>query len=88
MGWTTGVQEKFWLWWSNLMEAKERGAGREHNSLVVSILWQIWKSRNRTQFNREEACQGRTVLKVVNEWNEYDSAQQTDKEVKIEEREQ
>lgn len=62
------------------MEAKARDAGRDHICLTVNILWQIWKSRNRFQFHKEEGCPGKTVMKAVNEWNEYDAAQQTSDE--------
>ncbi|XP_027071883.1 uncharacterized protein [Coffea arabica] len=70
------------------MVAKERDAGREHICLTVNLLWQIWKSRNQAQFNREKACPGRTVMKLVHEWNEYEAAQRVDREDEKEERDQ
>ena len=36
----------------------------------MNVLWQIWKSRNQMQFNREGRFSGMTVHKAVQEWLE------------------
>ncbi|XP_071906100.1 uncharacterized protein [Coffea arabica] len=64
-------RHNFWLWWNSLMEAKERVEGRDHIVLTINILWQVWKSRNSIQFNREGRCPGETVNKAMLEWLEY-----------------
>ncbi|XP_027148760.1 uncharacterized protein LOC113749274 [Coffea eugenioides] len=81
-------RKSFWLWWNSLMEARERDAGKEHICLTVNLLWQIWKSRNRVQFNSEEGCPGKVVMKAVQEWNEYEAAQRMDREDEVEKRNQ
>ena len=53
------------------MDAKERVEGRDHIVLTINILWQVWKSRNSIQFNREGRCPGETVNKALLEWLEY-----------------
>ncbi|XP_027182377.1 uncharacterized protein LOC113780798 [Coffea eugenioides] len=61
----------FWHWWGSLMEAQVRKEGREHIELTINVLWQIWKSRNLIQFNREGRCPGLTSNKAVQEWLEF-----------------
>ncbi|XP_071913980.1 uncharacterized protein [Coffea arabica] len=46
------LREKFWLWWSELVEATAREKGKEHITFIVNLLWQIWKDRNEINFNR------------------------------------
>ena len=53
------------------MEAQARKEGREHIELTINVLWQIWKSRNLIQFNREGRCPGLTSNKAVQEWLEF-----------------
>ncbi|XP_027157659.1 uncharacterized protein LOC113759290 [Coffea eugenioides] len=53
------------------MEAKDIVEGRNHITLTVNILWQIWKSRNQVQFDDRSNCPGRTASKAVQEWAEY-----------------
>ncbi|XP_027076016.1 uncharacterized protein [Coffea arabica] len=71
-------RKSVWLWWNSLMEAKARDAGKEHICLTVNLLWQIWKSRNRVQFEREVGCPGIVGMKAVQEWNEYEVARHKD----------
>ncbi|XP_027182039.1 uncharacterized protein LOC113780435 [Coffea eugenioides] len=63
-----------WLWWNGLMEAKQRAAGRAHIALTINILWQIWKSRNKMQFQKEGSCPRFTINKAVGGWIEYNEA--------------
>ena len=56
-------RKSFWLWWNSLMEAMARDAGKEHICLTVNLLWQIWKFRNRVQFDREVRCPGIAGMK-------------------------
>ncbi|XP_071926981.1 uncharacterized protein [Coffea arabica] len=67
-------RHNFWLWWGGLMEAKARKEGREHIELTINVLWQIWKSKNHIQFNREGRCPGVTANKAVQEWLEFQVA--------------
>ena len=53
------------------MEAQARKGGREHIELTINMLWQIWKSRNFIQFNREGRCPGMTINKAIQEWLEF-----------------
>ncbi|XP_071939813.1 uncharacterized protein [Coffea arabica] len=61
----------FWHWWGSLMEAQVRKEGREHIELTINVLWQIWKSRNLIQFNREGRYPGLTSNEAVQEWLEF-----------------
>ena len=66
----------FWLWWNSLMDAQQRKDRREHIVLTVNILWQVWKARNKVQFNREKKCPRMIINQAVQEWQEYELANQ------------
>lgn len=38
--------KSFWHWWEELRGASSRENGRDHITLTVNLLWQIWKARN------------------------------------------
>ncbi|XP_071921380.1 uncharacterized protein [Coffea arabica] len=38
--------KSFWNWWEELRGASSRENGRDHITLTVNLLWQIWKARN------------------------------------------
>ena len=60
------------------MDAKERIQGRDYIVLAINILWQVWKSRNSIQFNREERCPEGIVKKAMMEWVEYQAVGSVD----------
>lgn len=64
----------FWHWWEELMQVTKREEGREHIILTANLLWQIWKARNESQFNKEERDPFLPVHKAVGEWREYQEA--------------
>ncbi|XP_071923288.1 uncharacterized protein [Coffea arabica] len=65
------LKGKFWLWWSELVEATSREKGEEHVIFTVNLLWQIWKDRNEINFNGKGRGPGVVVNKAVTEWLEY-----------------
>mgnify|MGYP004702503179 CR=1 FL=1 len=74
-----GLEEfrnNFWIWWEELRGAVVREQGREHITLTVNILWQIWKSRNNIQFNNRSSEPLGVVNKALREWNEFQLAQE------------
>ncbi|XP_027086455.2 uncharacterized protein [Coffea arabica] len=73
-----GLEEfrnSFWHWWEELRGAVSREGGREHITLTVHILWQIWKARNNKQFNNSSREPIVVVNKALMEWNEFQLAQ-------------
>nr|XP_027093548.1 uncharacterized protein LOC113713943 [Coffea arabica] len=73
----TNLQGCFGSWWTAVMEARSRSEGDEHISLTANILWQIWKSRNATEFEGKQHPPIRIVQKAHEEWLEYGEANLT-----------
>ncbi|XP_027061039.1 uncharacterized protein [Coffea arabica] len=69
------LRGKFWLWWSELVEATVREKGEEHITFTVNLLWQIWKDRNEINFNGKGRAPGVVVHKALTEWLEYQEIQ-------------
>ncbi|XP_071939215.1 uncharacterized protein [Coffea arabica] len=59
-----GIQNQigcFKKWWAALVQATSRNKGRQHIALTANILWQLWKDRNKMEFEGKE----RDGLKIV-----------------------
>ena len=65
------------------MEVKARKEGREHITLTVDILWQIWKAINAVEFEDKERHPMKVITKAVKEWEEYLKSQQAEQQVSI-----
>lgn len=62
-------------WWAEVIQAKSRQEGRDHIALTVNILWQIWKARNKKEFERKSTEELKVIDKACREWKEFDAAQ-------------
>ncbi|XP_027109537.1 uncharacterized protein [Coffea arabica] len=74
------LRGKFWLWWTELVEATIREKGEEHITFTVNLLWHIWKDRNEINFNGKGRDPGVVVHKALTEWLEYQEVQYEGKE--------
>ncbi|XP_027152078.1 uncharacterized protein LOC113752144 [Coffea eugenioides] len=64
-------QGDFRRWWFRISEARARPEGKEHIGLTANILWQIWKDRNKKEFESSTRSPPlRTVEKAHREWLE------------------
>lgn len=54
------------------MEARTRPEGFKHLSLTVNILWQIWKSRNNTEFKGKLQMPWKVIHTAQEEWMEFE----------------
>ena len=53
-------------------------SGQERIELTVNVLWQIWKSRNRRQFEDKRMDPMTVVNKATREWREFQEVQDVD----------
>ena len=53
-------------------QAEAMTKGKERINLIVNILWQIWKARNRTRFEQQKGEAREIIGKAQQEWVEYD----------------
>ncbi|XP_071924889.1 uncharacterized protein [Coffea arabica] len=77
-----GLQQfsgNIWLWWEGLMEAREREEGEDHITLIVNLMWQIWKARNGVTYKNQELNPVQVVNKAVEEWLEFKKVQEEDR---------
>ncbi|XP_071926178.1 uncharacterized protein [Coffea arabica] len=70
-----GMRINIVRWWEGLIEAKRRDMGQEHVTLIVNIMWQIWKARNRKVFSEDKVDAGLMIQKEQMEWIEFIKAQ-------------
>ncbi|XP_027174688.1 uncharacterized protein LOC113774342 [Coffea eugenioides] len=77
----------FRRWWSMLMEVQTRKDGREHITLTVEILWQIWKVRNEVEFEGKNRHPMEVIRKATKDWEEYHQSQQIEHRMSISETE-
>nr|XP_027118422.1 probably inactive leucine-rich repeat receptor-like protein kinase At5g48380 [Coffea arabica] len=64
-------QGDFKRWWTQISEARKRPRGMEHIGLTATILWQVWKERNKKEFENISSCSpARTIGKAQKEWLE------------------
>lgn len=68
-------QGDFKRWWVRISEARERPKGMEHIGLTANILWQVWKDRNKKEFeNISSVVPARTIGKAQKEWLEQEES--------------
>ncbi|XP_071924683.1 uncharacterized protein [Coffea arabica] len=77
----------FRRWWSMLMEVQTLKDGREHITLTVEILWQIWKARNEVEFKGKNRHPMEVIRKAIKDWEEYYQSQQIEYHMSISETE-
>ncbi|XP_071926256.1 uncharacterized protein [Coffea arabica] len=61
-----------------MREVRGMESGQERIELTVNVLWQIWKSRNRRQFEDKGMDPMTVVSKATREWREFQEAQGVD----------
>nr|XP_027086514.1 uncharacterized protein LOC113708252 [Coffea arabica] len=68
-------QGSFKRWWITVSEARRRPRGKEHIGLTANILWQVWKERNKKEFENKGSClPARTISKAHKEWLEQEES--------------
>nr|XP_027096066.1 uncharacterized protein LOC113715962 [Coffea arabica] len=67
-----------WRWWDAMMQSAREVQGIDRIKLMVNILWQIWKARNKITFQTENVDAKLIVHKAQQEWLEYEAANETD----------
>ncbi|CDP14369.1 unnamed protein product [Coffea canephora] len=72
------LRNNFGHWWEEIREARAMESGQERIELTVNVLWQIWKSRNRRQFEDKGMDPMTVVNKATREWREFQEAQDVD----------
>ncbi|XP_027126082.2 uncharacterized protein [Coffea arabica] len=68
-------QGSFKRWRITVSEARRRPRGMEHIGLTANILWQVWKERNKKEFENKGSClPARTISKAHKEWLEQEGS--------------
>ena len=63
----------FQRWWSRITEARKRQGGGSHLGLTANILWQIWKDRNKREFEHQANYNpSRVIQNAHKEWLELE----------------
>ena len=71
-------QGDFKRWWIRISEARKRPRGMEHIELTASVFWQVWKERNKKEFENKSSCSpARTIGKAHEEWLEQEEIMNT-----------
>nr|XP_027109144.1 uncharacterized protein LOC113729013 [Coffea arabica] len=61
----------FKRWWLRITEARTRQEGKDHIGLTANILWQVWKDRNKKEYeNSVRLAPLRIVERAHKEWME------------------
>ncbi|XP_027158016.1 uncharacterized protein LOC113759637 [Coffea eugenioides] len=68
-------RNSFGHWWEELRDVRALESGQERIELTVNVLWQIWKSRNRRQFEDKRMDPMAVVQKATREWKEFQEVQ-------------
>lgn len=64
-------QGDFKRWWLRISEARHRSEGMEHIGLTANILWQVWKEKNKREFeNTTLVPPFKYIGKAHSEWLE------------------
>ena len=71
------LQGNFWNWWVAVMQSAKEAHGLDRIQLTVSILWQVWKARNKMTFQAERGNAKLIVDKAHSEWLEYEACNET-----------
>ncbi|XP_071902573.1 uncharacterized protein [Coffea arabica] len=66
------LQNNLWRWWEAVSQTEKMEKGKERICLTANILWQIWKSRNKAQFENEKGEARKIIGKAQQEWTEYE----------------
>ncbi|XP_027125094.1 uncharacterized protein [Coffea arabica] len=62
------------------MHASSMDHGQYRINITISILWQIWKARNKEVFERINPTSNKIVKKAQEEWIEYELTKETERE--------
>ncbi|XP_071933651.1 uncharacterized protein [Coffea arabica] len=66
-------RNSFGHWWEELRDVRALESGQER--IELTVLWQIWKSRNRKQFEDKRMDPMAVVQKETREWREFQEVQ-------------
>ncbi|KAL3515196.1 hypothetical protein ACH5RR_022098 [Cinchona calisaya] len=69
-----GANNSYWYWWQQIREACEQRQNDDYATLSANILWQIWKCRNKENF--EAIRIGIDIKRAADEWTEFEGFRQ------------